>query len=135
MPLALNGLCPLLQVFDMPTSIRFYRDILEFTIISTSPALGPPDDFHWVLLRAHGCELMLNTAYDTGERPDTPDAARVWAHHDTTLYFGCPDADAACATLRAKGLTVKDPTTARYGMRQLSFSDPDGYGLCFQHPA
>jgi len=135
MSLKLNGLCPLLQVFDMPTSIRFYRDTLEFAIVSTSPALGPPDDFHWVLLRGHGCELMLNTAYDTGQRPSTPDPARVRAHDDTALYFGCPSADAACAALREKGLVLKDPKTAPYGMRQLYFHDPDGYNICFQHPA
>ncbi len=134
MPLTLNGLCPLLQVFDMPTAIRFYRDMLEFAIVSTSPALGPPDDFHWVWLRGQGCELMLNTAYDTSQRPDTPDPARIRPHDDTCLYFGCPDADAACAELRAKGLTVRDPKTAPYGMRQLYFHDPDGFNICFQHP-
>jgi glyoxylase I family protein len=28
--LAVRGLCPLIQVFDIPTSLRFYRDILGF---------------------------------------------------------------------------------------------------------
>ena len=135
MALDLNGLCPLLSVFDMPTSLRFYRDLLEFEVASTSPALGPPDDFHWVLLRGHGCELMLNTAYDTGQRPDTPDRARIRAHDDTCLYFGCASADAACAALRQKGLILDDPKTAPYGMRQLYVHDPDGYNLCLQHPA
>jgi catechol 2,3-dioxygenase-like lactoylglutathione lyase family enzyme len=134
MPLELNGLCPLLQVYDMPTSVRFYRDVLEFAIVSTSPALGPPDDFHWVWLRGHGCELMLNTAYDTGERPEKPDPARVHAHRDVSLYFHCPSADQAAATLREKGLSVRDPQNAPYGWRQLYLNDPDGYSLCFQQP-
>jgi glyoxylase I family protein len=134
MALSLVGLCPLLEVFDMPASLRFYRDVLEFQIVSTSPTLGEPDDFGWVWLKGHGCELMLNSAYDVGERPPKPDAARMWAHRDTTLYFACPDADAACVALRAKGLNVRDPQTAHYGMRQLYFKDPDGFGICFQHP-
>ena len=29
-PIAIRGLCPLLQVFDMPTSLRLYRDVLGF---------------------------------------------------------------------------------------------------------
>jgi len=29
------GLAPLLQVFDMPSSIRFYCDVLGFEIVST----------------------------------------------------------------------------------------------------
>jgi len=28
MALKVQGVCPLLEVFDMPTSIRFYRDLL-----------------------------------------------------------------------------------------------------------
>ena len=132
--LSLRGVCPLLQVYDMPVAVRFYRDVLEFEVVSTSPALGEPDDFHWVWLKGHGCELMLNTAYDTGLRPEVQDAERVRAHGDTCLYFGCEDADAACAALRAKGLILKDPKIAPYGMRQLYFKDPDGFGICFQHP-
>ena len=30
MTIAVRGVCPLLQVFDMPTSLRFYRDIFGF---------------------------------------------------------------------------------------------------------
>jgi hypothetical protein len=26
MPIEMQGLCPLLAVYDMPTSLRFYRD-------------------------------------------------------------------------------------------------------------
>ncbi len=26
MGIAIRGLCPVIQVFDMPTSLRFYRD-------------------------------------------------------------------------------------------------------------
>ena len=28
----IHGVAPLLQVFDMPTSIRFYRDVLGLTV-------------------------------------------------------------------------------------------------------
>jgi hypothetical protein len=37
--------------------------------------------------------------------------------------------------LRANGVRVEPPRVAPYGMRQLSFRDPDGYGICFQWPA
>jgi catechol 2,3-dioxygenase-like lactoylglutathione lyase family enzyme len=74
MPLQAGGLCPLLQVFDMPASIAFYRDILGFEVLSPVPADLRCD---WVLLRLHDSELMLNTAYDADERPSAPDPARV----------------------------------------------------------
>jgi len=132
MAIEVRGLTPLVQVYDMPTSVRFYRDRLGFEIVSTSPVLGK-DKFHWALLRLGKAELMLNTAYEfDNERPVPADRGRVAAHEDTTLYFECPDVDAAYEELRDKGVSVNMPKVASYGMKQMSLRDPDGYTLCFQ---
>jgi glyoxylase I family protein len=40
--------------------------------------------------------------------------------------------DAAYEHLRARGIDVKPPKLAPYGMKQLYVRDPDGYNLCFQ---
>ncbi len=134
MAIEVRGLVPLLQVYDMAASVRFYRDVLGFEIAATSPVLGE-DRFHWALLRLGSSELMLNTAYEFDEeRPPERDRARTAAHDDTCIYFGCPDVDAAYEELRARGLSAKPPKVAPYGMKQLYFRDPDGYGLCFQWP-
>jgi hypothetical protein len=61
---------------------------------------------------------MLNTAYDDGERPPKPDPARVAAHGDTCLYFGCEELDEAYEHLRAQGIKAELPKIAPYGMRQ-----------------
>jgi glyoxylase I family protein len=82
MSLDIRGLAPLLQVFDMPASIHFYRDILGFEVVSTS---GPSEHFDWALLRLNGVEPMFNTAYESDERPAAPDANRMAAHADTGL--------------------------------------------------
>ncbi len=135
MALDVRGLTPLLQVYDMSTSVRFYRDVLGFQVVSTSPVLGV-DRFHWALLRLDNVELMLNTAYESDDdRPVVPDQARVTAHGDTGLFFGCPDVDAAYEELRGKGVITNKPEVARYGMKQMYVRDPDGYGLCFQWAA
>lgn len=136
MALDVRGLCPLLQVYDMPTSVRFYRDTLGFELVTTSPNLGAEDKFHWCLLRLGGSELMLNSTYELDdERPVRPDPTRVAAHDDTCIYFAAPDVDAAYQELRAKGLQLKPPREAPYGMKQLYLHDPDGYNLCFQWSA
>jgi glyoxylase I family protein len=132
MGIAVNGVCTLLQVFDMPESVRFYRDMIGFEIVNTSPREG--DQFDWGLLRLNEANLMLNTAYEPDDRPARPEPARVSAHGDTCLYFACPDVDAAYQHLRAHGLDVKEPKVAPYGMKQLYVRDPDGYPLCFQWP-
>jgi glyoxylase I family protein len=129
--IAVRGLCPLLQVFDMPAALHFYRDVLGFAEVQKS---GPHDDVGWAWLRHGSAELMLNTAYEADQRPESADPARTAAHADTILFLGCEELDAAYAYLSAKGVKAEPPKVAPYGMKQLYVTDPDGYGLCFQWP-
>lgn len=48
MAIEISGMTPLLQVFDMPRSLAFYRDVLGFEVVSDS---GKGDDSSWVWLR------------------------------------------------------------------------------------
>jgi glyoxylase I family protein len=133
MTFELRGMTPLISVFDMATSLRFYRDVLGFTVHRTSaPDRG--DAAGWCWLKHGDIDLMLNTAYDPDERPAQPDGARFGGHRDTCLYFGCPDVDAMYAFLKASVPNVKPPEIAYYGMKQLYVTDPDGYNVCFQWP-
>jgi catechol 2,3-dioxygenase-like lactoylglutathione lyase family enzyme len=131
MPIEVGGLAPLLQVFDMPRAVAFYRDKLGFELCGKS---AEGDHFDWCLLRLGDAWLMLNTAYDPDdERPPSADPARQAAHGDTCLFFECADVDGAYAHLQAHGIESEPPKIAPYGMKQLYLMDPDGYGLCFQH--
>ena len=132
MAIEMKGLCPLIQVFDMPTSLKFYRDTLGFEVVQRSQE---SDECSWCWLRCGDAELMLNTAYDDDDRPEKPDAARWKGHQDTMLYVGCPDVDDAYEFLKARGVKCEPPKTAWYGMRQLNVTDPDGFGVCFQWKA
>ena len=134
MAIKVNSLCPLIQVFDMPASLRFYRDILGFEIVDSAPA-EKGDQCDWAWIRLNETNLMLNTAYESPSRPPKPDGTRIKAHADTVLYFECPEIDKAHEHLVAHGLDVAAPSVAPYGMRQLSVIDPDGFALCFQWPA
>lgn len=134
MAIDMQGLCPLLQVFDMPTSVRFYRDLLGFEIFSSSPPRSE-DDFDWVWLKFNDTSLMLNTAFEFDSRPPAPDPAHIAAHGDTGLFIGCPDVDKAYRYLRDNGVDVKEPKVAPYGMKQLYLKDPDGFGICLQWTA
>lgn len=134
MALDARGLTPLLFVYDMPTSVRFYRDLLGFEVAMSSP---PVDEvmFHWCMLRLGGAELMLNTEYEfNSERPTQRPPLFTEAHSKTCLYIGCPDVDKAYEELKDKIATIKKPVIASYGMKQMYLNDPDGYSLCFQWP-
>jgi len=134
MALDVRGMCPLLQVFDMATSLNFYCNILGFEIHAADQNTTSPNH-NWAWLVRGDIHLMLNTAYDPGHRPPTPDPRRVADHHDTCLYFGAPDVDAVYTHLQEHGVKTEKPNIAWYGMKQLYLRDPDGYGVCFQWKA
>jgi glyoxylase I family protein len=129
MSVKIDGMTPLIQVFDMPRALAFYRDILGFEVVSDS---GDGDSSSWIWLRLNGADLMLNDQYEPGSVPSAPPAERTRWHGDTCLYFGCADPDAAYEYLRSKGIELDPLTVAPYGMKQLYVHDPDGYNLCFQ---
>jgi glyoxylase I family protein len=133
MAIEVQSVAPLVQVFDMPRSIHFYRDLLGFKITGKSKEKSrDPDDVDWAMLQLSNATIMLNTAYDPEEVPAQPDAARWSGHQDTCLYFGCPDVEGTYQQLALKGLQIDRPKVAWYGMKQLYLKDPDGFGICFQ---
>jgi glyoxylase I family protein len=131
MSINVDGMTTLLSVFDMPTSLKFYRDILGFKVTQDT---GQGDNSGWVMIQKDKVILMLNTAYDDDERPAAPDPTHHSVHKDTYLYFQSSSPDAAYEYLKSKGISLDPPTVAYYGMRQLFLQDPDGYTLCFQCP-
>ena len=132
MEIQLRGTVTLIAVFNVRTSIAFYQKALGLEVVQSA---GPGEILGWAWLRRGDVELMLNSIYDPGSEPDAPDPAQIAAHADTTLYIGCPDVDGAYEVLKSKGIAVKPPVVTYYGMKQLAFTDPDGYGLCLQWPA
>jgi glyoxylase I family protein len=134
MSIEYKGLSPLFQVFDMPTSLAFYRDILGFELVFWAPADREQDQYEWVMLRSNGTEIMLNTRFEADSRPPQPDPAVVKAHDDTCIYFGVEDVNGVYEYLLSKGIKLNPPRVAHYGVRQLYVHDPDGFNLCFQWP-
>ena len=125
------GLTPLIGVFDMPTSLAFYRDLLGFTVVSTSPEVETAEGrfSHWMWLRFGDAEIMLNTQYDSNERPKQPPEQRP---NDTAFYIGCSDVELAYRELTGRGLKAEHPKVAPYGLKLFSAEDPDGYTIVFQ---
>jgi uncharacterized glyoxalase superfamily protein PhnB len=132
MAITLNGSAPLFEVFDMPASFAFYRDAIGFEIVATNKEVDTdPAQVAWAWLRLDDVHLMLNTAYDAGKRPPQRETLHPFGR-GVCFYIGCPDVDAAYEHLRARGVDVKPPKLAPYGMKQMYVRDPDGYNLCFQ---
>jgi glyoxylase I family protein len=125
------GLTPLIGVFDMPSSLAFYRDLLGFTVVSASPEVESAEGrfSHWMWLRFGGAEIMLNTQYDSNERPLTPPEKRS---KDAVFYIACSNVELAYQELSERGLKADPPKVAPYGLKLFSVEDPDGYTIVFQ---
>ena len=122
---------PLLQVFDTNESLRFYAAV-GFLVVARSPTVTTREGTfsHWLLLALGDDHVMLNTAYDSNERPASRDLARTQAHGDTALHFDVPDVAATHAELSAK-LSCTE-LRQDHGRRHFSITDPDGFELVFQ---
>jgi catechol 2,3-dioxygenase-like lactoylglutathione lyase family enzyme len=85
MPIDMQDLCPLLAVYDMPTSLRFYCDLLGFEIHQSSDT-EPDGHIDWVWLRRNDANLMLNTMFERSNRPPQldPFASAPTATHKCT---------------------------------------------------
>lgn len=121
---------PMLSVFDMPTSLKFYCDVLGWRLGSTQGGKAP--DCEWADLSMNQLRLWLKTSYEKDKRPSAPDAARTMGHRDAILTFGCLDLDGAYKQLKEAGVAVQSPVVANFGLRQMYVTDPDGYVLCLQ---
>ncbi len=125
------GLTPLIGVWDMPQSLAFYRDVLGFSVVSASPEVDTNEGHfsHWMWLRFGAAEIMLNTQYDSNERPTQPPEK---TSKDAVFYIGCSDVELAYQELTARGLKAEPPKLAPYGLKLFSAQDPDGYTIVFQ---
>jgi glyoxylase I family protein len=125
------GLTPLIGVFDMPRALAFYRDTLGFSVVFASPEVETAEGrfSHYMWLRFGQAEIMLNTQYDSNERPAQPPENRS---RDAVFYIHCSDVELAYQELTTRGLKAELPKVAPYGLKLFSVEDPDGYTIVFQ---
>ncbi len=132
----LLGAVPYLEVFDMTASVAFYRDRLGFEVLFASPEVETSEGrfSHFMRLRRGGVELMLNTAYDSNERPPGRTDARWAGCQHVQFYIDCDDVLAFYAEATARGLQAEPPATTPYGYLGFWTADPDGHRLMVHQP-
>lgn len=133
----LTGYAPYFEVFDMIESARFYRDVLGFDLLYASPEVETAEGrfSHFMRLARGPVQVMLNTAYDSNERPADRSEPRWAGCRHVALYIDCDDVAALHAEMTARGLKTDPPAIAEYGYLAFTARDPDGYGLIFHQPA
>jgi tRNA-Thr(GGU) m(6)t(6)A37 methyltransferase TsaA len=111
---------PILQVEDLPRSLRFYRDLLEFEPTYAFPSEDEPQ---FVALAIPGGQLGLSA----GEAAPRTGSVAIWLYTD--------DVDAAVSRLREAGAPIlAEPADQPWGERVASVSDPDAYTVHIGSP-
>jgi lactoylglutathione lyase len=109
-----------LYVADQERAKRFYVDTLGFDLGADQPGLG--DIGRWIEVAPNGAQTSFMLADATGWNKQD----RIGTSADVTLR--CDDARALHAELTAKGVTVTEPHTQRFGTF-IDVTDPDGHRL------
>jgi predicted enzyme related to lactoylglutathione lyase len=105
-----------LPVSDQDRALRFYRDVLGFTV--TADRDMPQG--RWLQVAPEGAQTVF-TLSGPGMGGFEPGSARG-------IMLVTTDVDADCARLTEAGIPVQGPDELPWG-RMASFADPDGNGL------
>ena len=109
-----------LYVEDQDRAKEFYVDTLGFELGADQPGMGGIG--RWIEVAPKGAQTSFMLADAAGWNKQD----RIGKSADVTLR--CEDATALHAELSAKGVTVTEPETQRFGTF-IDVTDPDGHRL------
>jgi catechol 2,3-dioxygenase-like lactoylglutathione lyase family enzyme len=131
--MALTLLRPMLEVDDITATIRFWTDILGFTVTDqiNSDANGPPV---WCNLSREDVSIMF--IWQPEHSHDDGSTHRSQANLGGSLYFNTDDVDQVFAELGAKDGVgpIDGPADQPHGMREVHVVDPNGFDIYFGQP-
>ncbi len=119
----LTGLTPMLQAKDIGETVRFYTEVLGFTV----DAVWPEDDPTFCSLDHGPVHVMFYCGEAAAEAPAGP----ALSGH---LYLYTDDVLALHERLRDKVEVLWGPEVYSYGMREFAIREINGYTLAFGQP-
>jgi len=128
----LTDVTPNLIVSDIDRSTAFYRDVLDFSIVTTVPE-SPPYVFVW--LQRDDVNVFLNAL--RGAQEDLPELSERPIGGTLSLFMTIESEDVAggvdamCHAVGGKARLVMPLKDQFYGMREFAIEDPDGYVIIF----
>ena len=108
---------------DVQDSIKFYTEILGFSIVDRMDTVGKTG---WASITNGSVQLMLAS-------PDyIPQPRKSEGRYSQAMYYFYPkDVQSLHANLQQRGLSVSELTARFYGMTEFEMLDPSGHVLVF----
>lgn len=123
---------PNLIVADMEKSLKFYRDVLGFTVSRTVPDKAP---FIFAWMKRGESDIFLNQ-----HMPPQPGQPDLFAGRQIggtlSMYIAVEGIDELLKTVEGQGVKIAVPLHKEfYGMKEFAVFDPDGYLIIFAERA
>ncbi len=118
---------PFLCVSSMERSLKYYPDVLGFTMKNKWEVDGK---VRWCWLVLGGAALMVQEFTREGHDSWAPQGP---VGEGVSLWFICEDAVAIYHQLRSRGIDASEPQVGN-GMWDTCLADPDGYQIHFESP-
>lgn len=127
-----NKITPNLVVADMEKSLKFYRDVLGFTVAQTVPDKSP---FIFAWMKRGDAELFLNQHMPPQPgQPDLYNGSKIGG--TLSMYMPLEGIEELLKTVESKGVKIVVPLHKEfYGMKEFAVHDPDGYLVIFAERA
>ena len=122
----LKKLTPNLMVEDVALTLDFYRETLDFKVLTTLPE-QPPFDF--AIVQRDGVELMFQSRASLSDNVPALTGRPIAASQ--TFYIEVSGIQELYESLRDKVEIVVDFHTTFYGTQEFYFRDINGYILSF----
>lgn len=123
---------------DIDRAIKFYTEVLGFTLTYSQPAEGPLD---FCILHLDDQQVMFGTPpaelieMNRNDRPLLEAVnGRIGQAGPLSIYFAVSDVDAHFAHTVENGVTILEPLwQTPWGLKQYSLQDIDGQLLTFHN--
>lgn len=128
-----NKITPNLVVADMEKSLKFYRDVLGFSVSQSVPD-KPPFIFAW--MKRDDADIFLNVHMPP--QPGEPDlyAGKSIGGGTLSMYLVMEGIDELYASAQQQKVPIAIAMHKQfYGMKEFAVHDPDGYLLIFAEEA
>lgn len=123
----MNKLTPNVMVEDVNRNIEFYRDVLGFELLATTPQ--ETGLFDWAMMKNGSVEMMFQLRASLSKEYPVFQGREIGGA--LTLYIEVVDVKAFLATINDKVKIVQDLHITPYNMQEFAILDCNGFVITF----
>ena len=130
MTISLKKLTPNIMVEDVNRTIEFYKELLNFELLTTVPEEG---QFAWAMMKRDEVEIMFQSR--TSLEEEIPALQQKEIGGALTFYIQVEDLKELYTRLKENVTIIQDTHPTFYGAQEFAIQDCNGFILIFSETA